>query len=389
MKEFRTGIVSRSEAIGKPEKSTLRESEGGERSHLLVQPGAAALAQFAANFAQIQHDLRKDPYRVGLPPLALGARFAEAPMPFDSEFWIAEGTGGDGHIAPTPITTTMEPSQNSNGNFKGRIAANLSLKLPQTGFIGFFEAADYGTARDLVNTALAWLKARGVRQVYGPANFNTWLPYRFRVRQESSDSFAWEPINPPEYPLWFEEMGFTAAAHYHSDGLDGLTGLLEGTRKDYVRSQEMGYTIRGLDMERIFEKEIPLLYDLSMASFTHNFLFEAVPYEFFKELYVPVANKADMSLLRFVCDPEGKAVAYFFCFEDRGNLVCKTTAVHPNSRGLGLSNAALHSIVQEAQARGISRSITALMKTGIQSESYGKKQNLLWRHEYVLFGKEI
>lgn len=331
---------------------------------------------FATRFAETQDQLRKDPYRLGLPGTALGKRFIQARMPFETEFWLAEGPQGQ------PL---------------GRVAANLSSRLPNTGFVGFFESENFEVAAALVQAALGWLKVRGVTQVYGPVNFNTWLPYRFRIpskssptaQKENSPSFAWEPIHPPEYPLWFSELGFSADAHYHTDGLDGLGGLLEGTRKDYHRCLDAGYTIRAADPSALLQKEVPILYRLSMPSFTDNFLFEPVPYEFFKELYVPLANKADVSLARFACDPAGKEVAFFFNFKDSDYMVSKSVCVLPEARGKGLSNALLHSSVQAAMSQGLSRSVMALMKTGIQSESYSKKQNQLWRHEYVLFRKEL
>ncbi|MBI2711240.1 MAG: GNAT family N-acetyltransferase [Bdellovibrio sp.] len=323
---------------------------------------------FATRFAGAQDQIRKDPYRIGLPPVELGKRFIQMRMPFETEFWVAE---------------------NSSGAPLGRIAANLSARFPNTGFIGFFEGQSFSVANALVQEALSWLKKRGVDEVYGPVNFNTWLPYRFRIHPDSSPVFAWEPINPPEYPIWFGEMGFSADHLYHSDGLDGLNGILEGTSKDYEKALKAGYTFRPADTEALLEKEVPILYKLSMPSFRENFLFEPVPYEFFKQLYVPLAKKADVSLARFACDPQGNEVAFFFNFKEGNSMVSKTVGVLPQARGLGLSNAMLHSAAQAAIEQGLSGSVMALMKSGIQSESYGKKQNRIWRHEYVLFKKEL
>ena len=323
---------------------------------------------FATLFAEAQDQVRQDPYRIGIPPVAFGRRFVQARLPFETEFWVAK---------------------DSAGKLVGRVAANLSARLPGVGFIGFFESQSFEVATSLIEAATHWLKLRGVSQVFGPVCFNTWLPYRFRINPDTSPQYAWEPINPPEYPTWFGELGFSADHRYHTDGLDGLNGLLDGTRKDYDRCLAAGYTIRGADSKSLIQKEVPILYRLSMPSFTENFLFEPVPYEFFKELYVPLAAKADVSLARFACDPSGKEVAFFFNFKDADAMVCKTVGVLPEARGLGISNAMLHSAAQEAISQGLNKSIMALMKSGIQSESYGKKQTLSWRHEYVLFNKEI
>ena len=174
--------------------------------------------------------------------------------------------------------------------------------------------------------------------------------------------------------------------------MDGVTGMMEGTRSHYEKAVSLGYTFRSFDNAHLLDREVPILYDISMESFRDNFLFEPIPFEMFRALYVPAANKVDMSLSHFVCDPNGKEVGFFFGFpstQGEKSLVIKTIALLPETRGLGLSNALFHSVTREADSRGICRSIGALMKSGIQSESYTRKQKILWRNSYALFGKDL
>jgi GNAT superfamily N-acetyltransferase len=282
----------------------------------------------------------------------------------------------------------------------GRIGASLSQTDPKRGYIGFFEASDFHAAKFLIDTATAWLKDHGVSKIYGPINFTTWFSYRFQMAPEigqavSTDDlkipqFHFEPAHPPEYPIWFQEYGFRVAETYHSDGLEGIYGIIDDTRKDYERSISSGYSFRTWNAQTLMEKEVPILYQLSVFGFKNNFLFESIPFELFRDLYVPLLDsKVDLKLSYFALDSNGKEVGFFFNFIDQQYFIMKTVAVLPEFRGRGLSNAMLHLAASEASRRGIDRVMAALVRDGNQSESYSRKQKLLWKKKYALFQLDV
>lgn len=137
------------------------------------------------------------------------------------------------------------------------------------------------------------------------------------------------------------------------------------------------------------EREVPALYEVSMAGFKDNFLFEPLPFEAFRSLYVPIAGKMDLSLSDLALSPEGKPLAFFFYYEDHGYVVYKSVAVSPEARGQGLSNAVAYFAAEAGLKRGLTKMITALVKSGAQSESYAKKFSLLWEHRYALFVRKL
>ncbi len=126
-----------------------------------------------------------------------------------------------------------------------------------------------------------------------------------------------------------------------------------------------------------------------MSSFQKNFLFEPVPLEYFKEFYVPLAKKENLEYAFFAVSPSGEDVGYIFNFVEKDYFITKTVGVDPIARGQGLSNAMMHMALCKALPRGIEKTISALMSSGNQSESYGKKQKTLWRHEYTLYKKDL
>jgi ribosomal protein S18 acetylase RimI-like enzyme len=135
------------------------------------------------------------------------------------------------------------------------------------------------------------------------------------------------------------------------------------------------------------ETEVPILYRISMQGFRDNYLFEPIPFEAFRQLYVPIAKKLDFSLSRFAIDPQGQEMGFFFCYMEGDSLVFKSVTIDPAYRGRGVSNALTHLSSTDALKRGATGYISALMRAGAQSESYLKKGGFLWQHKYALFEK--
>ena len=338
-----------------------------------AKEGSSGPSGFVHKFSRVHLELRQDPYRVGLLPAELIQQVFEIPPQSAAEFWIA---------------------LDDLGKTVGRLSANFSPVYPGVGYIGFFEAADLSTTKALLNSAWDWFRNKSngsALKIYGPVNFNTWLPYRFRVGQEEdpTPSFSFEPVNPPEYPLWFQELGFRPVETYHSSASAGVDGIVESTKKSYEKALQNGFSFRQMAADGFLERAVPKIHEISQVVFQDNFLFEPIPYSFFHSLYVPIAKKADLSLSYFALDPQGKEVGFFFNFIESGSFVMKTAALLPESRGAGVSNAMLYLAAKDAQTRGVRQSIVALVRDGIQSESYTRKQVETWKHRYALFLKEF
>ncbi len=338
-------------------------------------------AGFGDVFAELPGRVRRDPYRAALLPAARWRAFLDVPV--TREFWIAE----------------------RDGRAVGRAGASLSPSHGATGYLGFFEvdvedAGRAAVAAALIDAGSAWLRGRGVNTVYGPVDLATWFTYRFRVPTEDSADeeaeppFAWEPVNPPEYVLWFLEAGFTEADRYHSIAFraddPALVDLVAAaTRVVHDEARDKGFAFRPLDAARL-DAEALLLYTLSMDAFRDNFLFEPIPADVFRALYAAAGGGGER-FVYFVLDPHGREVGFVLAFVDRGYTVVKTIAVRPDSRGQRLSTALMHLVFGAMAARGLRQVISALVKTGNTSEFLGARHQSLraWRHDYALFEKSL
>ncbi len=304
--------------------------------------------------------------RLGVGPRAFWGRFLDLAPQGMAEFWVAFENGA-------PV---------------GRVGASRLPSYPETGAIGFFEAPNETVAAALLNAAETWLKERGVKTAVGPMALNTWFGYRFRT-DDHALKFPWEPNNPKEYPEYFVKLGYQEAEAYHSPAAEGLSAYAERTYETLKRLSSEGFRFRPFDGAKFLEKEVPILYELSQAAFKNNYLFEPISFEFFRELYVPIANKLDYTYSHFVTNAAGKEVGLFFAFPDQGYLVFKTICIHPEYQGRGLSTAlSALSAIRGVEA-GIGHFVTGLVKDGNRSESYTKKSKALWQHRYVLYRKAI
>ncbi|WP_295899499.1 hypothetical protein [uncultured Bdellovibrio sp.] len=334
---------------------------------ILARSETSDKSAFDTLFAKTPSLLRTTEEVFGMAPEAWTQALLSRPLPFPCEFWIAT----------------------ENDNVIGRIGANLSPFYKDHGYLGFFEAKDKSTAHSLLEKASSWLRAKGVKAAVGPVNLNTWLPYRFRTDWKDPQVFSWEPNHPRSYSEYFESFGFQNHASYHTNGYTGLKDLFESTKADYEKALQKGFSFRPLIAEQMLQKDIPSLHRITMAAFQKNFLFEPVPLDYFKEFYVPLAKKENLEHAVFAVSPSGEDVGYFFNIIEKDYFVLKTVGIDPVARGNGLSNAMLHHCLITAVPKGLEKTISALVKAGNQSESYGKKQKHLWTHEYTLYKKDL
>ncbi len=279
------------------------------------------------------------------------------------------------------------------GKTLGRIGANLLPSYPHLGAIGFF-TVDLVDSRKkeisamLLDATTIWLKAKGCESATGPININTWFPYRFRLDQEPQH-FVWEPSNSPEYPSLWLENGFKNDKNYYCVGNDNFKGVTAKTEKSYKKATELGFSFRKFDKENFFEKDLPKLHELTLKSYTKNYLFEPISFEGFKQLYVPVMHHFDWSESYFV-QKGTQEVGFLFCFVDQEYFVYKTAGVLPDFQGKGLYSALVHKATIEASRKyHLDKFISAPFLEDNPSQTPSKKTAVLWTHHYVLMSKSL
>lgn len=331
--------------------------------------------RFVHDFGTLPELIREGIYKKALIPSQLRSSLLSIPFSAPREFWIVYENG-------VPLAS---------------LGAVQSAEYKNTGYIGFMEfnvthIKGKEALNLLINEGLSFLKAHGCALAYGPMQYNTWFPYRFKTSQQELRNFSWEPVNPPEYVEAIKEAGFSDEITYHSTAFGNLDEYLVETQPALDKALSNHYTFRPFDYSRWESDEISTLYGISHGAFKDNFLFEPLPQPLFAALYVQIANKQHQHAY-MVINSEGKEVGFVFAFEDviehEKYLVIKTLAILPEARGMGISNALTHLVLKDGIANGATYGIAATVRAGIQSESYARKGSFYWKNEYALFKKTL
>lgn len=282
------------------------------------------------------------------------------------------------------------------GKIVGRIGANVSATEPSRGMIGFYECALDHPARAEIHGALlsaaeAWLKERGVKTAYGPVDYQTWFPYRFRTFAEpGTPDFGWEPLQPDAYTELWRSSGFTMADRYSSRCTPDLPSIVAATESHHDRCVAAGFRARPFRVGKDFAEELPFVQDINRKSFQSGFLTEPIDPRAYDQLYVPQFASVDMKYCLFTLNPEGKEIGYFFAFGDQDHFIVKTVATATEYQKHGVGAFGLHVAMKMAVRDGFEFSIAALVKERAQSEGLvAKASNYVWAHEYGVFKKDF
>jgi GNAT superfamily N-acetyltransferase len=287
-------------------------------------------------------------------------------------------------------------------NEDGRITAHAALWWSETpvhegaqiGTIGGFAALDGLTARILLDHAADRLRDAGRRIAVGPMNGNTWRRHRYVISSEGRGPFLLEPRNPPEYPDWWRNAGFTELSHYTSSVID-LDGRRVVSPAMRTRLEDSGIVIRRIDPGR-YEEELKLIHALSLKSFSSNFLYTPLDETEFLHAYSKVRDHVEPDFVR-IAERAGIPCGFLFGIRDleaeaRGEkpaVIVKTLAVDPESRSAGLGSLLVDEVHAAAYEKGYAESIHAMEHESNTSRKItGRYGGRVFRN-YALFSKPL
>jgi len=304
----------------------------------------------------------------------------------------------------------------------GRATAMVNARLRDkdgtaVGSIGFYECVDDpAVAEVLLDAACEWLRVeRGLRRIWGPLNFDIWHNYRFMTRGFDEDRFVGEPANKPWYPEQFERHGFVARQRWSTRQVRGrgeLESLVESGRHAHADALGRGYHFLSAEhWDR--DRDMPLLHDLVMRSFSDFLGFTPLDFEDFRRLYrgqwKTLARPASFFMFDRLDRPMGFAVTYLELSDavramhgrenplskarflmrrrrvERLNLYAAGGIPEEQGQGVGLGMAALYRVVKQALAHGFEDVIFALMATDNRVQALFRRAPGSAQREYALY----
>jgi GNAT superfamily N-acetyltransferase len=163
-----------------------------------------------------------------------------------------------------------------NGEMVGRIAAIINHHHNQehqenVGFFGFFESInDQEVANALFDQAKAYLRARGITSMRGPANPSVNDDWGFLIEGFEHPPVILMPYNPPYYAQLAERYGMTKLKDLFSYYLTQDRVYTDKMQRVYKLMQERHSMIfRSLDMRR-FDQEVELVKEIYNKAWARN-----------------------------------------------------------------------------------------------------------------------
>jgi hypothetical protein len=157
----------------------------------------------------------------------------------------------------------------------GRIAAfidyNYSEDNKKTGWVGLFECEENGgTAKNLLDAAIGYLRQNSCKKILGPAKFNAGGEVGLLIDGFENMPYFMEPYNAPYYRKFFEDYGFIKENDWFSVSTDELLSsgymdrisLMAEKFKNSRRSQSYSsYRIRNIRFSDV-KNEIRIIRNL-------------------------------------------------------------------------------------------------------------------------------
>ena len=265
----------------------------------------------------------------------------------------------------------------------------------RVGALGGFAALDAAAADRLLDEACRVLRKQGCDAAVGPMNGNTWRRYRLVTESDGRGAFLLEPRNPLEYPGWWRQAGFEVLAHYSSSIIALGQGAPAVPVEVGVRLARSGIAIRALDMSR-YDDELRAIHQLSLKSFTANFLYTPLDEDAFLESYRRVRERVDRDFV-LLAERAGQLCGFLFGVADfeslargeRPALIAKTIAVDPAVRGAGLGALLIDELHRAGCAKGYREVIHALQhETNKSLRITGRHGGRVFRR-YELLSKRL
>jgi L-amino acid N-acyltransferase YncA len=268
----------------------------------------------------------------------------------------------------------------------------LNQKL---GLIGHYAARDGESAQRLLDYACDELVKRGCGRAIAPINGSTWQSYRFITERGDEPTFFLEFDHPENYLQHFQENGFLSLTNYSSALNVDLLQTDSRLEKIKRRMIDLGITIRSFEINN-FEQELHKIYELSVNSFRHNFLYTPIDEKRFSEQYSQVKSYLQPELILMAEDGD-QLVGFLFAVPDllqakRGEaidtVIIKTVAVLPGRAYAGLGSLLLMRGQAIAHELGYRRAIHALMHDDNKSRNISSRYARTIRR-YALFSKQL
>ena len=217
----------------------------------------------------------------------------------------------------------------------GRISAHideLALTIapeqgmgPGTGMFGYFDAEDGEVAKALLETAEAWLKAKGMTQVLGPISMSIWEEPGLLVRGQDHAPMIMLGHHPEHYAGYITAQGYEPAKRLYTYDLD-ITQAFPPLVQRIVKSGERNPRIRmrRVDLDN-YQSEIEIILEILNDAWSDNWGFVPLTEREVEETGKKLRPLVHPELNR-IAELDGEPVAFMLTLPDVNDLFAQTGA---------------------------------------------------------------
>lgn len=234
------------------------------------------------------------------------------------------------------------------------------------------------------------------KTVVGPMNGNTWHQHRLILKSNKRQPFLMEPNEPGHFLSTFKAAGFSILSKYSSSVIDLTTAQPDFTSLK-KRLQNQGVQIRSINSHHQgFKQDLISIFQLSLQSFSHNFLYTPLQQESFVGKYQAAQQHIDPDLI-LLAERDNHLVGYVFCMPDlaahqykqQPAIIVKTLAALPDRSLSGLGTVLVAAAQERAKNKGYQEAIHALQYESNSSLRISKRFSAQVFRCYALMAKTI
>lgn len=262
----------------------------------------------------------------------------------------------------------------------------------------FFECGSAGTLAETLAVACQKAKDSGNKSIIGPINTNTWYRYRLLERDFSEESLP--PFGAEPYDRDYkEQLGilaesrFTVAARYHSSIFtfdSSAKGKPHDSNPSFYSDSNL-FSVSNFYSFCSFQALLAEIYTLSCLAFADNYLYQAISFDAFSKLYLPLEDLVkDFPPVLCRSQSSGELLGYCLVLPYlKDTILFKTIARKPGAQFAGMGRAMVEEAILRYSQKGYSKGVFALYKDDGSSrymqDCFGAK---VFR-SYALFSRQI
>ncbi len=243
-----------------------------------------------------------------------------------------------------------------------------------------FGEVQWGSETDLalaMNHLESVARVSGCHKIVGPIDFSTYFNYRLKLNQFDQPHYFGEPANSPESVDQLLNLGFEFEKKYFSHEFKVKGNTLFLLKVILVGFWARFRTRRQIYLKSLnsinFQSYLKSMYELTDSVFSHNYLYQKIPYssfqQFFNEKILPAI---DSEASKIALDKNGELVGYSLCLKDVANnkrLLFKTIGVQKKGAHVKYVGRQLMFEVYRAARKKYQSCLACLMVEGNKPES--------------------